>query len=141
MNIHDDLPEDHDRHREALLITDPGASNPSGVVGPSSARIGGQNRIPVLGPAVHAVIVVFVDASVRRRLCGRDVFHGAFVRPAIARNAAFLVTVIVVEAAVVVGLEPGHDPEPRRLARFRRDSGCRGILAGEGFLPGAAAQK
>ena len=31
MSIHDDLPEDHDRHREALLITDPGASNPSGV--------------------------------------------------------------------------------------------------------------
>ena len=31
MSIHDELPEDHDRHREALLITDPGASNPSGV--------------------------------------------------------------------------------------------------------------
>ena len=31
MSIHDDLPKDHDRHREALLITDPGASNPSGV--------------------------------------------------------------------------------------------------------------
>ena len=31
MSIHGDLPKDHDRHREALLITDPGASNPSGV--------------------------------------------------------------------------------------------------------------
>ena len=31
MSILDDLPKDHDRHREALLITDPGASNPSGV--------------------------------------------------------------------------------------------------------------
>ena len=31
MSIHDDLPKDHDRRREALLITDPGASNPAGI--------------------------------------------------------------------------------------------------------------
>ena len=53
------LPAGHDRHREALLIVDPGASNPSGValsVFNACRQVIGEGGNPTTDPAVRLMV-------------------------------------------------------------------------------------
>ena len=53
------LPAGHDRHREALLIVEPGASNPSGValsVFNACRQVIGEGGNPTTDPAVRLMV-------------------------------------------------------------------------------------
>ena len=103
-----------------------------------ATAFGGFGRIDRVHRRFHLTGRVRFDipSTVRCRLGFWGRILAITFRPIISGNSALLVSVAVgvIEAAIIIGLKPGHDPEPRRLARFGRDAGRRRIAAREGFL-------